>query len=78
VVSALARYALDVTGRWKEPATTASRPGALGPQTPHDWQRALMARLRNEGLGAVSGAEPPILRAWEKTLRERGLGDVRR
>jgi hypothetical protein len=32
-----------------------------------------MARLRNEGLGAVSAAEPAILRAWEKTLRERGL-----
>ena len=44
-----------------------------GPRTPEEWQRVLVTRLRNEGLGAITRAEPAVLRAWEKTLRERGL-----
>jgi hypothetical protein len=78
IAAALARYTLEVTGYWREPATTATRPVSSPLQTPQDWQRALKARLRNEGLGAVSRGEPPILRAWEKTLRERGLGSASR
>jgi hypothetical protein len=74
VARALARYALDVTGHWKEPSRPATRAqAATGPQTPQDWQRVLTTRLRNEGLAAIASAEPPVIQAWEKTLRERGL-----
>ena len=72
ISAALARYALEVTGYWKEPRGISTRP-ASGPKTQQDWQRALITRLRNEGLGAISHAEPDVLHAWEKALRERGL-----
>jgi hypothetical protein len=72
VTRALARYAFEATGRVRDVAAAApaSRPA---PPTPHDWQRALLTRLRHEGLGAVRAPEPPIREAWEKALRERGL-----
>ena len=73
ISAALARYALEVTGYWKRAARAPSTRPASGPKTPQDWQRALITRLRNEGLGAISRAEPDVLHAWEKALRERGL-----
>jgi hypothetical protein len=72
IAAALARYTLEVTGYWKEPPGSPARSSA-GPRTPQDWHRVLMTRIRNEGLGAVTRAEPPVLEAWQKTLRERGL-----
>jgi hypothetical protein len=75
IAKALARYSLEVTGYWKEPAISSTRPASAptGPRTALDWQRVLITRLGNEGLAAIDRAEPAVIQAWEKTLRERGL-----